>query len=939
MSDQSIGPNGPQPRAASPSPPTIQQPDDRPLSPPTVQQAPGRPASPHTVGQSPDGAEAGPEQFPAALAGRFEPLAICGRGTEAVVWQVRQRADGAELAVKYYFVGKPVDEDLLRHLDDRRFHRHVPRLHGHGRVPTAYGDRAWVALEYLPRTFADLLVAEQQPGQPLPPERIGVLLAELAEALWFWQEVIERNPIDFKPDNLLVREAGAGRVELVIADFGGVSRLTVSQQMGPAMAAVAYMPPEERWGERGRRFPWWSLGEIVFELATGRARFRRADGSILPDQVIQRDRVLGRPDLSAVTDERLQRLIAGLLTQNPEDRWDYRQVREWLGGRNPPVVVEAEDDGRRRSHRPITFIDGRTFQEPAELAVAMLDAWRPAAAWLTGDGRQRLLDWLEREVEDNRFDTGHLRGIDSRPERAHLAVTAFAATFTPTVRPRYQGRPIDADGLLEILNNPDSFALVRTLLADEALAIAAQYRCDQHPECVGGSRCAVLDRVVREVPELVARVERTVADAGRQAVQRPSSSRGLSSHGWEPLTAGDWDRVHGLGVLLTLRPEEGAVLRDGIGRRGSSGPSWWRELHAAARRADPAVLDDRAALVAAAILKPRADQARQQDRTREVTGGPGRAAEQARSWRLVVGGAAVAAVAMTLMAWSGAVGRAVVQAGTTDIAGTGATVGAAAARAQFRLLPVVLLLALEAAVLARFCGEVVYAACLGSALLGYLGTRLPEVPFAQLPGAVAVPLVRLGRSWDRLTWPAAVGYAVVALVLAAQAVRLARAGVGRTGPAGRPDRRVRPLRGGLRLGAAPVLLLVLLAVLWVAVTVRVSAIAGIPNTGVVRIGLRAAQYQSAYLPVFAFLALLACLRRPGRGHEVFAIAILAAAVLGLWTKPVPAPVAALRWPVFGEQLAAIATYWGDGVLWATVLLYLPLAVLGVRLGYERLRAS
>jgi hypothetical protein len=36
----------------------------------------------------------------------------------------------------------------------------------------------------------------------------------------------------------------------------------------------------------------------------------------------------------------------------------------------------------------------------------------------------------------------------------------------------------------------------------------------------------------------------------------------------------------------------------------------------------------------------------------------------------------------------------------------------------------------------------------------------------------------------------------------------------------------------------------------------------------------------------------------------------------------------VRWPVAREQLTWIATQWGDGVLWATVLLYLPAAVVG-----------
>jgi hypothetical protein len=445
----------------------------------------------------------------------------------------------------------------------------------------------------------------------------------------------------------------------------------------------------------------------------------------------------------------------------------------------------------------------------------------------------------------------------------------------------------------------------------------------------------VLDRVVREVPELVTGVERTVAESGRKALQRPADGGAPAATEWPPLTPAEWDRVYGLGVVLTLRPDQRSTILKGVGRSRTAAPPWWRELRAAARRADAATLDGRVALVAAAVLQGRAAAAQSQ----AARGVSERRTGQIRSWRLLGAGVAVAIVAMALMAWAGAVGRFVVEAGTTDIAGIGKAVGSSAARSQYQLLPVIVLLALEAAALSRFAGEVLYGACLGSAVLGYLATKLPEFPMVRLPASGAAPLVRLGGSWDRITWPAAIGFAVVGLVLAGQAVRLVRLGAGGTAAANRAGRATPPLRGVLRLGAAPVLLLVLLAVLWVAVTMRVSTTVGIPAAGAVRIGLRAAQFQSAYLPVFAFLALLACLRRPGRGHEVFVMAVLAATAIGLWTRPVPAPVAALRWPVAREQLTWIATQWGDGVLWATVLLYLPAAVVGARLGYDRLRAA
>lgn len=483
--------------------PTTQQ--ARPPGVPTVQQGVGIP----TVHASDE------PKFPERLRSVFEPLAVCGRGSEAVVWRCRRLAEHDEVAVKVYWAGQPIDVDLLHHLRNQAFHRHVPMLHDFGSFITPHGEVAWVAMELFPETL-EQMIRREAGGRGLSQQRARAVLAELAAALDFWQRTVDRNPLDFKPDNLMRRSGD--NLQLVIADFGGVTAFTASKQLGgTAMAAVAYTPPEDVWQERSSPWPWWSLGEIAYLLVTGRMRFQRTDGEMHFDQVILRQRMVGELHLDDVPDEDWRLLIRGLLTKDPHDRWTCDQVHEWLNGGRPTVVTRSAHEATESVHRPITFADGRVFTDPALLAEAMLDDWRSAERWLSGDGRQALHDWLTREELDKRFDLTRLRGATG--DRLHSAVLAFGAAFAPEVTPRYRGRAVDSDGLVDILNTAEGFAIAGELVRGDILGTAGGYRC-AHEWCTAG-RCTVLDRAAGELPSLVTDAERIIAEVGGSAGRVP----------------------------------------------------------------------------------------------------------------------------------------------------------------------------------------------------------------------------------------------------------------------------------------------------------------------------------------------------------------------------------------------------------------------------------
>jgi Protein kinase domain len=860
------------------------------------------------------------------LRGAYEPQEICGSGTEAEVWHARRTADGGDVAVKIHRPGMPVDLALLEHLDNDQFRRHVPQLHGFGYVPTAYGQVGWVAMEYLPTTLAGLIAAEHAPGGPVPTQRAAELVAELARTLRFWQDPdgLDRTPIDVKPDNFGVRQARPA--QLVVIDFGGVVRQTVTQRVGDVAAAQAYMSPEGIIGERHRASPWWSLGVIAYELATGSTRFRGADGRLLPDRVLLRETTLAEVDLSDVPDERWRLLLSGLLTRHPDDRWTGEEVAAWLAGDSPAVIRSAAPAAVTRAHAPITF-QGLPYWKPADLAAQMLDQADLAARWLL-TGATELRRWIREDVADNLFDTGYLTAISAaKPASAPLAVLAFGAVYAPQVTPLYRGHRVDAAGLSTLCAaGHTSNEILRELFGADVLPVAAQYRC-QHPGCGTGDRCRILSRAADEVPRIVRGVEQLTAAV--QAAPDPGSGQAGS---WSAaLSSPERDLALATAAQLTLQLDDpGGGARDPVrpGPLGFSAPGWWRRLAAQAAHADQESEAGRTTLTAAVTLRTRALNQRNQLRQ----GSWDRIRGLLAAARRVPSIALITVAALVLLNWSAAVGAFAIIAKDGQLMSTSPpqtaldhALGISAAASVFAILPVILAVALISA-LPRFGRRVLVPGVIGVTALGFAAPRMPPFPVAIIPQVVASWLARGGGAWHQLTGDAAVLICpIVALACLAAAGRIRRQRDGTRPAAGRPLR----LPPGLQRPVAGLISFVVLeALLWAAVVIRMT-VSGPVETGVT-VGAAAASYQSGLLPACAAIAVLAAVLRPAAGYRVLVIGALAVAAVGIWSGPLPA-INAIWHPEAASELASLAAIWGRATFWAAVVLAIPAALTGLQL--------
>ncbi|MFJ2188366.1 hypothetical protein ACIOJE_10420 [Kitasatospora sp. NPDC087861] len=522
--------------------------------------------------------------FPDALRGRFAPQGVAGSGTEGTVWHVRRTDGGGDAAVKVAAAGQSMDAALLAYLRNDDYRRHVPHIVDFGRVGHHGTELDWVAMEYLPVTLADHFADLRERGRHTDRREAERIVDELVALLDFWQRRIERNPLDFKPANILVRP-GRAPGEFVIADFGGVARLTASRRFTPeTIVTIPYMAPELLAGRNHEAGPWWALGNVLYELFVGRPRFLGADGLLISDEALQLELVLGdEVDLSAVADQRQLLLLQGLFTKNPEGRWTAPQVRSWLAGGSPAVVRRQPrpDGGGRAAHRPITFF-GAPFSDPAKLAEVLLRRSGDAARWLSAGGAERLRDWLRDDVQDNVFDLHHLTDVARAPGSrrdavAALAVLAFGAAFAPAATPYYLDRPIDTPGLERIATEAGGAAFIDALVKVGAPAVAARYDCF-HPEC-SGEHCSRL-LALAGLPDVLAEVDRAARTVGG------------GRRGGDGLSPQEREEAHRLVVWLSVRPEE----RDRLLGRLSPLPA---ALH---RLPLPERVSELAALVAAAVV-------------------------------------------------------------------------------------------------------------------------------------------------------------------------------------------------------------------------------------------------------------------------------------------------------------------------------------------------
>lgn len=433
-----------------------------PGSPETKQNLPpsgSGPRGPRTAEADPDRSrDYIPVNLPPNLAREFTAVRVIASGGQAwVLLGERQEVPHDRVAIKLYNHRTPGDAadprpDLSTLPEDVAVQYVEPKF-------GSWNDQWWEVHEYLEHGNIREL-AEGQEGR-LTSDQLTELITWGAHAL---EHLHHRTPRvihrDLKPTNILVRSLDPPRYAL--ADFG-LAILTESTHTKRSDSRTeAYAPPEAVSGTVGPARDWWGLGMTIAELAVGRHPYQATDGRWLADSTILNALMTKPVPLDHVEDERLLHLMRGLLTKDPDTRWNHAQVRAWLDGETPALGREwanigaepAAESVSQQSHREFEFL-GRTFDDPALLGRYIGEHWQAVANALAGRSGGRELDHLVGWIDE--VAPGHsIRGsVDSfRTGRSdpvagslQLLLAKIVVRLDPEGEPTFMGEQVDLRSL------------------------------------------------------------------------------------------------------------------------------------------------------------------------------------------------------------------------------------------------------------------------------------------------------------------------------------------------------------------------------------------------------------------------------------------------------------------------------------------------------------
>jgi serine/threonine-protein kinase len=162
-------------------------------------------------------------------------------------------------------------------------------------------------------------LTDQLKGSPISLPRIRQVITQVGEALAYAHArgLIHR---DIKPSNILIDESG----NCLLTDFGLARMVEDAVNLtstGTIMGTPAYMSPEQGSGAKiDARSDIYSLGVVLFELATGRVPYKAETPIAVVFKHVQDPLPPARsinPDLP----EAVELVILKSLAKNPEDRY------------------------------------------------------------------------------------------------------------------------------------------------------------------------------------------------------------------------------------------------------------------------------------------------------------------------------------------------------------------------------------------------------------------------------------------------------------------------------------------------------------------------------------------------------------------------------------------------------------------------------------------
>jgi serine/threonine protein kinase len=294
-------------------------------------------------------------------AGSYICESVIGTGGFATVYRARHRTAPIRVAIKLIS-----DDELSTEADRARLMREVSLLKqmNHPFIAklffvTKQQDSVALVQEYIPH--GTLLEFLTQNG-PLPDPKLKYYFIQILSVVDYLHNVRKITHRDLKLENILLDAFNNIRV----VDFGlGRAFLDPADEFTTPCGSPPYLAPElVTTGIYTREADIWSLGIVLYTLATGSMPFYSRDFSALCSQIVEKPIVYSR-NLSAD----LIDLLRKMLTRNPLERITIEQIKShpWFPAEQYAAML----------HTPATaslFTDGEVSSEPDPDIVRIMES-------------------------------------------------------------------------------------------------------------------------------------------------------------------------------------------------------------------------------------------------------------------------------------------------------------------------------------------------------------------------------------------------------------------------------------------------------------------------------------------------------------------------------------------------------------------------------------
>jgi Tol biopolymer transport system component/predicted Ser/Thr protein kinase len=257
--------------------------------------------------------------------GHYDIIGVLGAGGMGEVYRARDTRLGRNVAIKVLRESFSLDPERLRRFEKEA--RSASALN-HPNIVTIYEVGSSDGVSFIAMELVEGAPLRAKIRGPLPGKTILQIACQIAAGLAAAHEagIVHR---DLKPENVMVTkdglvkilDFGLAKLDVLAADFETDMPTATVTTPGIVLGTAAYMSPEQASGHPlDFRTDQFSLGSVLYEMATGKRPFDRPTSSQTQAAIIEDD---PQPvaSLNPQVPAPLRWIIERCLSKNPEDRY------------------------------------------------------------------------------------------------------------------------------------------------------------------------------------------------------------------------------------------------------------------------------------------------------------------------------------------------------------------------------------------------------------------------------------------------------------------------------------------------------------------------------------------------------------------------------------------------------------------------------------------